>query len=174
MWKTLWKLWKSLSPGKADRLSRCLFLHPAARIFVRHRRPKPHLQGEKYGSPCACPGIPCISMFPAWRRELCEAFPPFPATQAAIGGGLFPVCCRCLAILGGYWTFLSPCAKMLSSPPWGEKEREFMNKSVSNAYAGFAQRLGLQMDDSGGLYGQRGGFSGYGIHADRDHAHPVG
>lgn len=34
-----------------------------------------------------------------------------------------------------------------------------MNKSVSNAYAGFAQRLGLQMDDSGGLYGQRGGYA---------------
>ena len=34
-----------------------------------------------------------------------------------------------------------------------------MNKSVSNAYAGFAQRLGLQMDPSGGLYGQRGGYA---------------
>ena len=34
-----------------------------------------------------------------------------------------------------------------------------MNKKVSNAYAGFAQRLGLQMDPSGGLYGQRGGYA---------------
>ena len=72
---------------------------------------------------------------------------------------MFPVSYRCLAILGGYWTFLSPCVKMLSSPPRGEKERELMNKKVSNAYAGFAQRLGLQMDPSGGLYGQRGGYA---------------
>lgn len=34
-----------------------------------------------------------------------------------------------------------------------------MNKKISNAYAGFAQRLGLQMDPSGGLYGQRGGYA---------------
>lgn len=34
-----------------------------------------------------------------------------------------------------------------------------MNKKLSTAYAGFAQRLGLQMDDSGALYGQRGGYA---------------
>lgn len=34
-----------------------------------------------------------------------------------------------------------------------------MNKKLSTAYAGFAQQLGLRMDDSGAIYGQRGGYS---------------
>ena len=70
--------------------------------------------------------------------------PVFPPLSPSFGGctGLFPGPVLRFPYIDHRW-----------------KGRESMSKKIQQTYAAFAQYLGLQVDDSGAIYGQRGGFS---------------